>query len=131
MSKVNPDLVNKMQRYIASGMDMFGQPITLRKYVSASAGNPDLGIADQLCYQERPTQCELRVLSLVEMQAVGGQDIRGTYEVMIVDSVDLRDEIIYNGETYRWMSQPEQEVIGARIYSKGLIQRASITGYFA
>lgn len=131
MPRLTPDLVNKLQNYMASGMLMFGQPITLRKYVSASAGSPELGIEDKLCYQNRPTTCELRMLSILEAQAVGGQDIRGTFEVMIIDPVDLRDEIIYNGETYRWMSQPEREVVGGYIYSKGLISRASVTGFYA
>jgi hypothetical protein len=129
-NRINPDLVNKLNNYMASGMQLFGQSVTWRKYISASAGNPDAGISDKLCYQNRPTMAELRMLSIVEAQAVGGQDIRGTYEVVILDDVGMRDEILYNGETYRWMSQPEQEVIGSRLFSKGLIQRASITGYY-
>jgi hypothetical protein len=130
MSRFGPDLTNKLQNYIASGMALFGQPVTLRKYISASAGNPELGIEDRLCYQNRPTQMELRLLSLEELQMIGGQDLRGTFETISIDPITRRDEVIYNGELYQFISEPEQEVIGARIYSKGFMARASITGYF-
>lgn len=130
-NKLNPDLVQKLQNYIGSGMTFFGQSVTLRKFISASAGNPDMGIADKLMYQNRPTQMELRLLSLEELQAIGGQDLRGTFEVISVEPVTQRDEIIYNSETYRFIGPPEKEVVGATIYHKGFVERGSITGYFA
>lgn len=131
MNKVNPDLVNKLENYMASGMSMFGQAVTLRKFVSASAGNPDLGIADRFYYQDRPTQMELRILSIEETQLIGGNELRGSMEAICLDTVDTRDEVVYNREVYRILSQPENETIGRTLYRKFLIQRASITGFYA
>jgi hypothetical protein len=127
---VTPDLVNKLQGYMASGMGFFGQPITLRRYISASAGNPEMGLADRLCYQDRPSMAELRMLSLEEAQVVGGQDIRGTYEMVTTDPVTLRDQVVYLKESYRLLSEPERQIIGETLYYKSLIQRASITGFY-
>ena len=130
MNRVSPDIVKKIQSYVGSGMSMFGQSVDLRKFISASAGNPDFGIADKLYYQSRPTLMELRVLSIEEVQMIGGQDIRGTLEFVSKDPVDMRDEVLYNGVTYRCLSQPERETIGATLFWRGIVQRASITANF-
>jgi hypothetical protein len=127
---LSPDLVNKLHQYMASGMGFFGQPVTLKKYVSASAGNPEFGIDDKLCYQYRPATMELRPLTIEESQMVGGQTIGGSYEYVSLEPVSLRDEVLFAGEVYRAVSYPDKEVIGETLYWKGIMQRASITGFY-
>jgi hypothetical protein len=109
---------------------MFGQPATIRKYVSASAGQPEFGIGDKLCYQSRPTNMWLRALSVEETQMVGGQTVGGAYEFKSISRIDLRDEIIYAGELYRVKSYPEMNAFGDVIYFRGIMERASVTGFY-
>lgn len=130
MNRISPDISRKLKSYVGTGMAFFGQRATWRKYISASAGNPDLGISDKLFYQERPAQMEFRSLTMEEFQMVGGQDIRGTYEIITVEPVGLRDEIVYNGETYRMISVPESDVLGDVLLHRSYVQRASVTGYY-
>ncbi len=127
----DPDTLRQVQRHMASGMTMFSHSVIWRKYISASAGDPDMGISDKLMYQSRSTQMQLKQLSLEEAQLVGGQDIYGSYEIVTTDPVGLRDEVIYDGETYRVQGLPDHELLGGVIYYRGIIQRASITGFYA
>jgi hypothetical protein len=130
MYRVHPDISRRIQGYANNVMGMFGQDVVLRKFISASAGSPDMGIADQNCYQSRPAQMEMRQLTLEEMQTVGGQDIWGTYEVFSTIPIQKRDEIVYLGETYRFITETEQDSIGTVIYYRGIAQRGTVTGYF-
>lgn len=130
MNRISPDISEKLKGYVATGMSFFGQRATWRKYISASAGDPSLGIADRLFYQERQTQMEFRSLTMEEFQAVGGQDIRGTYEIVTVEPLGLRDEVVYNGETYRMFTVPEQDSLGVVLLYRSYIQRASVTGFY-
>lgn len=126
----HPDQVRSIKRWMQTGMDWFGQPVTLRKYISASAGNPEFGIADKLCYQPIPTNMEFSMLNVEEMQAIGGVNIQGAFSVVSILPITLRDEIIYMGETYRLIGQPEVDTVSDAIYWRGIAQRASITGFY-
>jgi hypothetical protein len=130
MTYFSPEMVKRLRNNVSDSINLFGHSVILRKYISASAGNPDLQIADKLCYQERPTRMDVAQITLEEAQAMGGFDIRGTYKVLAAEKVEMLDEIICDGETYRVLSLPDDVVVGSPLSYSFLMQRASITGFY-
>lgn len=129
----DPDLSKRFQLQAASAILFFGQGVTLRKYISASGGNPELGIGDQWCYQLRPAIANLTELKLNEVQMIGGQNAQGGYMMEMLDRPDARDEIQYpaqSGLIYRVASEPVQENIGNTLYWKFYTLRAQISGSY-
>lgn len=127
----DPDLARRFQQQVSESMDLFGQPITLRKFIGVSGGNPEFGIGDQWLYQLRPSQADMRELKLGEIQMVGGQDYQGGYMFSMIDRPNPRDEIIYPAQTgliYRVASEPVSENIGANLFWSFIGLRGQGTG---
>src|ERR1051325_865187 len=127
----DPDTVRRMRDQMVTIDTTFGEPATLRKYISASGGNPEYGIGDTWMYQARPTIADMRALRPDEIQMVGGQNYQGGYYFWTLDEVNERDEIIYpvhNGEVFRVATKPDRDTNNMKWGFIGL--RAQVTGQF-
>lgn len=84
-----------------------GYTATWRQYISASAGDPDLGLGDQLYYREQVVTALIGSVSgSRERQTMAG--IMTSDEVMVSmrEHLARRDELRWRGVTYRVESDP-------------------------
>ena len=117
----NPDLAKTFQYQVASSMQLFGQTVSYKRYISASGGQPEYGLGDSAQYQPRPSQWQLRPLTVQEIQAVGGQNIAGGFEVFAPHPIFQRDEVTYSNTSYRIVSVPSMEQIGNSLYYRAIM----------
>ena len=126
----DPDLARHMSRQVASSMELFGQKIEWRRYVSASGGYPEYGIGDSATQQFRPAQWMLEPLTIEEIQMAGGQEYNGGIKVMTLEPFGQRDEMRYENRIYRCAAQPVQSYVGSNLYWRGVFVLAQVTGQF-
>jgi len=77
-------------------------PITYRRYIGTTPGDPSLGLPPQDQYEDEATTATVRELTVEEVQAAGGTYSLGDVEIGARRPVvDARDRIVYNGLTWR------------------------------
>src|SRR5574342_574241 len=119
-----------MQKQIYSATELFGQSIDWRQYISSSGSYPEFGQYDTPSYAVKQSLWQLRSLKLEELQMIGGQQYAGGYEVATQDPIDARDEMVYDGQVFRCVTQPIAEGIGDTLYWKAMFALASATAKF-
>lgn len=92
-------LANNIFRYA-------GETATWRKYVSASAGNPVVGLGSASYYQERLITAMLygqvgMGLNLPENQTFAGMLAVGQFLASTTEPLGRQDELLWRGTTYR------------------------------
>lgn len=87
-----------------------GQTAIWRQYVSASAGNPAIGLGDSACYVESIITGVFgtppAVLNLIQQQTNAGQQVIADFTVSTRERLTRHDELVWNGETYRVDGDP-------------------------
>lgn len=126
----NLDTVRHMQRQAGSASDFYGAAVTWRKYISASAGNPEAGVADSACFQLRPARWDLKPLTIQETQMLGGQQFGGSIRVRARDEINARDEMVYLNRVYRFVTDPMTDRMGEMQYWEVIAARADVTGFY-
>lgn len=127
----SPDIARRIREQMVHVDTFHGEPVTIRKYISASGGSPELGLGDVSQYQLRPSVAEKRALSPDEIQMVGGQNYRGGYYFWTLDEVNERDEIVspvHGGEVFRVATKPDVDGIGGNLKWGFIGLRAEVTG---
>ena len=128
-----PRVAQRIREQMVHVDTFFGEPVTIRKYISASGGSPEVGLGDALQYQLRPSMADKRALRPDEIQMVGGQNFRGGYYFWTLDEVKERDEImfpVHNGEVFRVATKPDVDSIGGALKWGFIGLRAEVTGQF-
>lgn len=130
MPNIKPDQVNRITRLVKEIVNIAGQPIVLRKYIGRQAGNPALGIQDQLTYRHINTVALLRAPDIREIQDRGGQWLQGRIHCQIQEQIDKQDEVIWQGFLYRVDSEPTPVSIGSVQYWECMLSHAGLApGY--
>lgn len=106
---------------IANPLLHAGQTATWRQYVSASAGNPMLGMGDSACYRESTITGVFgsppALLRLSQAQTPGGAVIQADFLVSTRERLGRRDELVWNGEVYRVEGDPVPSVLNGQFVS--------------
>ncbi len=124
----DPDMVRRLQQQAADQFAFFGHDATLRKYISASGAQPEVGLGDSWRYQARPVQIDFRPLRMDELATLGGQGINEAHRVAMPQEPGPRDEIVYDGKTYRIVSPINHEHIGGVLFWTFVMARGEVTG---
>ena len=124
---MRPDFgsILRQTRAIASHV---GETAMWREYVSASAGNPAYGIADETYYSLHLITGLFRPATFEEIQQAGGQILYGDINATLLDvRPEGQDEITWRGTNYRVESDfvPER-IMGSSGY-RGLLRRGDAT----
>lgn len=122
------DIHRMLSKSVSESFNLFSHSVTWKYYVSASAGTPEAGIGDSWCYQLRPGRADLKPLTFEEIQMIGGQNIIGGYRVYSQVEPQNRDEMIYDGQTYRAISQPIHAHIGNPLWWETVFVAGDVTG---
>lgn len=133
MPRFDPDLAKRLREQMVFVDNFFGEPVTLRKYLSTSGANPEFGLGDSATYQARPSVAVMRALRPDEIQMVGGQSYAGGYYFWTLDEVKERDEIVYpvvNGEVFRVASKPDVDTMGGNLKWGFIGLRGQVTGQY-
>jgi hypothetical protein len=100
-----------------------GQTAVWRKYVSASAGNPVLGLGSASYYAERWITAQFygvpgQGFSLPDNQTFAGMVTQGSFAVSTREELGQQDELVWRGDTYRIESDTVPTRIGgSNIYA--------------
>ena len=83
-----------------------GETGTWRKFVSATTGNPVIGLGSAVYYQERPITAHLygqpgMALNLPENATMAGMLAVGQFLASTTEPLGRQDELIWRGVTYR------------------------------
>jgi len=84
-----------------------GHPVLWREYVSATTDNSIIGIGATLHYRETWVSAHMVYQDNMQMQTDGGQVIVQSLKAVSDYQFGKRDELIWNGTTYRVDSEPQ------------------------
>jgi hypothetical protein len=117
--------MQRQQRDIASWV---GETAQLRKYVSASAGNPAYGYGNEATFQTTTITGLFAPVLPEEIEAAGGVYIMGDVRLTPIDmNVSGNDEIVWHGATHHVVSDPlPQPIVGSA--QRVLLRRGGQTG---
>lgn len=126
MSRPDFQLLARQQRDIAASV---GETALWRRYVSASAGSPQYGIADADSYVETRITGLFQSVQFAENLAPGGQFNAGDMVATLIDCVpSARDEIIWRGVTYRMESDLTPQQLLGKSALRVVLRRGQPTG---
>ena len=102
----------RIQRQMAENhFAQVGQVVTWRQYISASASASVAGFDSTPYYREQTITALFARGNLAEIQTTAGTMESGTFSVTTREPLGLRDELIWNGDTFR----VESEAVEAKI----------------
>ena len=106
MTYRGPNQQRMAQQQAATILQHAGQTATWRKYVSASTGNPLVGLGSALYYSERIITAQLfgqpgQGFNLPDGQRMVGQLTEGEFVMACREEMGTQDELRWRGDTYR------------------------------
>lgn len=116
-----PDSRRIDNQYLIDPLTHAGQTATWRAWVSASTGNPIMGIGGTDFYTERTITGVFgtppAVMRLPETQTPGGMVSNANFTMTSREKIGRRDELLWNGELYRIEGDPVPSVINGSYIS--------------
>jgi hypothetical protein len=91
-----------------------GHTVTWKQYVSAVTANAVLGLGDTLYYREQPITAVMSYQTNMEHQAGVGQIAREVLYAMTPFEIGSRDELVWQGVTYRVESDSQPSRVGSQ-----------------
>ena len=114
----------RIQRQLRNIGASVGQTVTIRRYVSGSAGIAAAGVSNEPQYNEWLVTGLMTFVTFDEAQVVGGNYIEGDVKATIIDyHPQPRDEVRYSGRIYRMESEPTVQMILGRTGWRVLLRR--------
>ena len=114
----------RIQRQLRNIGKNVGQIVTVRRFVSGSAGAGAAGVSNEPQYNEWHVTGLMTFVTFDEVQVAGGNYIMGDVKATIIDyHPQPRDEIRYSGRIYRFESEPTVQMILGQTGWRVLLRR--------
>lgn len=101
-----------------------GETATWRRFHSASAGSPALGVGDEPAYVERRITGLFVPVTFEEVGQAGGQFVAGDMRATLLDcQPGSQDEVVWSGTVYRVASDAMPQMLVGRSAWRVLLRR--------
>ena len=102
----NAQIMSVLRQQLSAVMQNAGEVVTWRAYVSASANSAYVGLGTAYTYSQRTITALMESVKPVEQFMAGGTYQMGDVWATTVLPIGLQDEIVWDGQRYQAVSEP-------------------------